>query len=342
MPIKGITDAHTPGRGMERLGVLHKGAERTAEDLAKNRPGKDLTYFRIAFTPERESLLPVWEHLYGREPRTIGGAYLLGGTPDEALMSWLEEWGKSGLYHRCDGETQVAWFDAREGRVVRDQPQKCLAPNCACKQIGRLNFFLPEFVRVTGAFGYFTLQTHSIRDIRHVYGLLSDVLALAGSLFGVPLEISRVEEEIELPEMKAGKPTGKRMHVKKSLINVALQADYVRTDLSRRLLTGSTPSLPVVVDPDTGEKLRLPAPAETSNAWTEEEARKFKNRMNAGGWSDSELLAALGVEKFMLWTGSAQDAANACEDWITEQIRQEEAETRLSDDPGGESKPGGA
>jgi len=299
---------------MERLGVLHKGGVRTDEDIAKNRPGKDLTYFRVAFTPERESLLPVWEHLYGREPRTIGGAYLLGGTPDEALMSWLEEWGRSGLYHRCDGETQVAWFDAKEGRVVRNGAIKCAAPNCQCKQIGRLNFFLPEFVKTTGAFGYFTLQTHSVRDIRHIYGLLSDAHGLAGSLFGVPLTISRVEEEIEIPEMKAGKPTGKRMHVKKSLINVTLDEQYVMTDLAHRLIGSAAPALPAGVDMTTGEK-RLPAHA----AWTEAEARGWVETMHERSYSDSDLLQALGVDKFMLWTGGVVEATAAVKEW-TEQI----------------------
>lgn len=318
MPIRGMTDQHTPGRGMVRIGTLNKGAERTPEDIAKNRPGKDLDYFRVQFTPEREGLHDVWEALYGKEPKWIGGAYLLAHTPDDALSAWKEEWGKSGLYHRCDGAQQVAWYNEREGRVVREGVIACAAPACACKQIGRLNVFLPDFVRLSGLFGYFTLQTHSIRDIRSLSGLLQDASLLIGDLMGVPFTLSRVQTEIELPEMKGGKPTGKRMHVKKSLISINLDPGYVRGELAKRLAYGGElpePAVtPALIDTTTGEK-RLPAGSPVSRQWSEAEARQWVADMHERSYSDSDLLQALEVEKFMLWQGSAADATLAVSEW---------------------------
>src|SRR5690606_3371148 len=119
MPIKSVVQQYTPGRGMVQIGKLFKGAARTAEDIEKKRPGRDLDRrFRVEFGPafQDRAYREVFEQLYG-DGTVIDRALLLARSPDEALSHWFEEWGKSGLFHRCDGEQQAAWFDRSQGRV---------------------------------------------------------------------------------------------------------------------------------------------------------------------------------------------------------------------------------
>lgn len=320
MPIRNVVERYNPGRGMEQIGRLYKGAARTDEDKGANRPGKDLDYFRVKFNDTRTdpAYLAVFEQLYGVKAELLDDAYLIAPTPDSALDSWLEEWGSGGLYHRCDGVEQAAWFDRSRGKVIHDQPAPCARVNggsCACKQIGRVNLFLPRYCYASGLFGYFTLMTHSIKDIVHINAVLNDVHNIRGSLVNVPFTVYREFETIEQPEIdkKTKQPTGNRIHIKKSLIRIRVQAGFVQDVAARFLSGGDAPA-----QLDAPALKALPAPA--GDRWGKERALKWgRNIQRDTGLNDREILTALGVNTLGEWAGDEFSASARVNAWITEQ-----------------------
>ncbi len=331
MPINGLTQHHTSGSGLARLGVLHKGAVRSDADKANNKPGKDLDYFRMQFAPEWQHLQPAWEALYGTQPKTITNAFLMTGNADAALDSWLEQWGASGLIHRCDGHTQRDWFNAEKGKVERNSSKPCEQPSCQCKKIGRINLFLPEFVAQTGALGYVALHTHSVLDIKHLYSLLSDLENLYGTLIRVPFVVSRRPQSVEIPEVKQGKPTGKRMKIVKSLIHIQSDPTFTQQQIAPRLMAVAN-ALPANVNPATGEVIAVrPAlPATTQSAgWSRIEAIAWVDAVTKQypDLTNDNLKTMLGVRLFTEWQGTAEQATQAVNAWI------EEAEAAAEEEP---------
>lgn len=324
MPINSIVKRYKPGRGMEQIGRIHKGAERTAEDIAKKRPGKDLDHFRVTFsdsysTEVREALEQVWEYMHGVNPSTLRGGRLIGESVDDAFSAWYEEWGKSGLFTRCNGEERVAWFDKSQGRVIFDRPQPCAMEHkthpCQCKQVGRINIWFPEFTARTGIYGYFTLITHSIREISNTTALLMDVFATSGTLSGMPVLIYRAPDSWEIPEVdrQTKKPTGNRTTITKSLVFIRPDEEYIKSVAQNALTGGGTaPALP---EPPKA----LPAP--DGDGWTEAEARRWAETIRKDvALNDREILEALGVSKLSEWRGDAVSASQRVSMWIDAQF----------------------
>ncbi len=327
MPIQGLTTQHKAGSGLPRLGTLRKGSARTEEDIARKRPGKDLEHFRVEFEPEFAFLQPAFEELYGAKPKELGGAFVLDGNVDEAFSSWMEAWGQSGLIHRCDGAIQAAWFDATLGRVNRE-PKACEGPGCNCKQIGRLNLFFPALSRHSGAMGYMTLSTHSVRDIKHLYHLLADLQSMYGTLMGVPLVLGRRPETFEVPKTdRTGKPTGERMKITKSLIHLRPDQTFIKANTAPALGSGEQPALPSNVNPETGEIHTQPSlPAPSAKRWTEKEATAWvKHVIEEYTLTTHEIMAALNITKLGDWNGSVKEATDTLNAWIDEMLYQGEA-----------------
>lgn len=320
MPINAILDRYTRGRGMPRIGVLHKGAARTDDDLARKRPGKDLDYFRVAWA-DNLSLTPdeldrIFQGLYGAQPKMIAPIYMLGETPDECLSMWYEEWGKSGLHHRCDGDNQTSWFNSDTGRID-NAPKPCAVQGkgCQCKQIARLNFFSREFMRYSREAGYFTVQTHGMSDIDHLHSVLMDAYALAGTLKEVPFMLTRTPKDFEIPELDkhTGKATGKRITVKKSVLFLRIAPDFIG-----QLAAGENAPAQL----EGGQN--LPAlPAQVAEPrWTEAQARAWKaETQERTGLSNADILQALGVNALGAWSASTTAATRAINRWIDEQMQ---------------------
>lgn len=234
MPIKNLTDKPTGfGAGFPRIGKLYKGAEKEP-----NRPGKDLDHFRIEFEPEFESLRPAWEELYGTSPSEFQPVILARDTVDEAFESWLEEWNQAGaLLRRCDGERVVRWYNDQTGVYIDDSkgiPCQCDPNNRACKQVGRLNLYFPEFIEKTGVLGYFAIQTHSFYDIVTIYKALTELERMRGSIAGLPLVFGRSRRTVSVPNPKQ---TGKRMRVQKSLVYIRPTAQFTTEILLPEMAT---------------------------------------------------------------------------------------------------------
>lgn len=326
MPISkaAITSRYTPARGIERTGRIYKGAARTGEDLAKNRPGRDLgEFFRVELEAkhdwQREALRETWESLYGKQVAELPFAFVLSATADEAFPFGNEQWGKSGMLRQCDGEKQSLWLNSQLGKLDRT-PIPCAYPECQCQQIGRLNIVLPQFIRECGGTpGFFTLATHSKIDIEHIYNRLRAAQEMNGTLIGVPFRISRRKEVINIPEMKDNKPTGKRIPTPKWVIDLSMESTFVPAQIAAAavpMLTApsSTPALPEVVD---GEIMDEPK----EHPWSPVEQDKFSRHWSSQGVTAGDQARALGVTSLRDWKRSAETANRRMSQWIEQQLR---------------------
>lgn len=318
MPIKNLTDQNSRSldKGMPLLGRIYKGAARTDEDLKKNRPGKDLDHFRVEFEPQYEHLRSMFEMLYGTEPAQLPDAYLPGERTDDVLETWREEWAKGGLVHRCDGEEQSAWFDRSQGKVVYT-PAPC-AQSCQCRIEGRLMVMLKGLTKETGVIGKFMLKTHSIHDVLTLTNVLSAHEKMYGSLRGVRFVAGRVDKAISIPEVKGGQPTGNRITITKSVITLRVDEESAK---AYALLAFNTPDgTHALPEPDAPRQLTAPEPDKLGPQWTEDDVKDFVRMYRAKTFSDSEVLGALQVERFMQWQGSLEQAITALEQWHNDQL----------------------
>lgn len=274
MPVYGLSDRHSAGSGLPRLGRLFKGAKRSEEDLKRNRSGREQETWRIEFDALYLDLQPIWDEFYGdQQLKTIPGVYLMGNTVDDAFESYMESWGSNKLLkHKCDTKMQVKWFNPEIGKVD-NTPKPCEQPNCDCQLVGRLNILIPDFQRYAGVLGFFCVNTGSFRDVSRIFKYLSDIQSFYGSVGGIPFFLTRVAEPVEIPEVKDGKATGKRFKSTKHFISLIVDPEFVKTtDMKNQQR-----ALPANVDPSTGEKM-LP---DRAPEWSESNEGESASPRNA-------------------------------------------------------------
>jgi hypothetical protein len=205
MPIRGLTRREDVTPRFTRLGKLKKG------EIVNGSP-VDLDYLRfVGEGANADEIERAFRDTYGPEPREIN-VYLPYKTLDENWQTWMEEWGKSGLIHRCDGEVMVQWLDLDKRYVTdydqhRNQPcpyhagQKRTKQNPGCTQVGRLAVIVPELLQA-GFVGYVTLEIHSVNDLSNLTASLLDAENKSGSaqrdtgLQGILFKLRRQEEQI--------------------------------------------------------------------------------------------------------------------------------------------------
>lgn len=254
MPIVDLTTNRktTVTEVLPRLATLYKGAPRPEDG---KRPGKDLTYFRVEFTPEYEHLAPLWRRMYGDQPEQFPHVYLTAPDVDTAFPTWMEEWSASALLRRCDGETQVLNYDPATGRS-RPVNTPCLRKSggCNCRRIGRLNLFLPHLCSEAGVIGWVTLSTHSVLDILNIYGYLSWITdGWRRSLMGIEFILGRAPRTVSFFDEEQQR----RMKVKKSLVYLAASPDYVQRVILPRVTSGEMAAQPPALE--AGSLPALPA-----------------------------------------------------------------------------------
>lgn len=246
MPIKSLVDSHRAGAGLPRIARLYKGAPKPENG---RQPGKDLNHFRIEFELQYADLSAIWTELYGDKPTEFAGIMLAGNTVDDVYDFWYEDWTATTLLHRCDGEEQHKWWN-KEAAMYQTSRIACAKDGqqpCACKMIGRLEFFIPEFVDATGVLGKISATTHSTSDVLTTYKYLRDMQALYKGLSGVPFVFGRAPRTMSVPNPKKA---GERMNVTKSLFYLHVTADFTRQRLlpamaaTLELPAGTAPALP--------------------------------------------------------------------------------------------------
>lgn len=190
MPIQGLT---TRDGSFFELGIIRKGGAKTDS----HKPGPDLDFFR--FVSADRQAMDAFKKVFGDQPREIDFVVPFP-TLEENFEAWREAYVASGLSHRCDGVTCVAWRDER-GKM-QFTPKPCPTPtdeqrkNGGCKQVCRMKIIIPALKR----FAFITVTSTSIYDIISLHQQLLGVqLANDGNLRGVPLILRRVQREISTP-----------------------------------------------------------------------------------------------------------------------------------------------
>lgn len=232
MPIKGQTDTPRPaGSGLPLIATIRKGGEKVE---GSNRPGPDLTYFRVDFEPQFADLASVFQTIYGVEPTTFPNVLLLQDDVDSVFPNWKEMWnGSRTLLRRCDGEQQIRRY---ENGQYNNMPVPCIAPHCECKPMGRLTFMLGDFLAATSVLGVFTIVTHSGEDIRRIFNFLNDTKTIAGHLLNLPLVLGRAPQETTAPDPRN---KGQRIKVTKSLLWMSVMPEATKDVVIARLTGGA-------------------------------------------------------------------------------------------------------
>ncbi len=208
MPIKGLTDKAST---FPQVGALRKGGE-----AVDGKRGKDLAHFR--FTSDLKEVQDKFASVYGESPASVR-VYLPYQTPSENFSAWIENWSKSGLMWRGDGENLVLWRTTSGTYSQETKPQPV-----GGKQVGRLSVIIPELERLA----YVTALTSSIHDIMTMSSVLEQYYALSGDLRGIPFILSRVSKMVSTPTDDGG-----RARREKFLWHIEADAQWVRLKMSR-------------------------------------------------------------------------------------------------------------
>jgi hypothetical protein len=222
MSVIGLTDDKTR-KIYALLGKLRKGDKKTDP----KKPGRDLTYLRFDCTDP--DAVKAFEAAYGREPRAIN-CFLPYASVDDNFVNWREEWGKSGLRHRCDGQTMVVWWDESRGIFSRE-PRPCPYADLPdhekkCRLAGNLHVIVPELKTLKRI----EVVTSSIWDFIELHGNLlaieekaQQASAIARrniSIASIPLILVRSPRMVPCPVVKDGRRTGERVRREIWLLHV--------------------------------------------------------------------------------------------------------------------------
>lgn len=243
MPIIGVTDQ---GARYPRLGTIRKG---DVKPQTGNAPGRDLGE-ALRFVGADEEVQRDWTQALGSDRLSAVTVRLAYPTVDQCWTAWKEVWVTGGLVRRCNGRDTVLWRDEQGEyhgpELGGGEPAKpCLGEKCGCKEVGRLEVFVPALPRL----GTVTVMTTSIHDILNIDGCLRAVEAAFGDLTRIPLRLKRVQRAVSCPD---GKNPGKRVRMQKWLLALEVEPTWVRYMLDTTAAT--TPAL-------AGETPRaLPAP----------------------------------------------------------------------------------
>lgn len=246
MPIIGLTNQVA---ALPRIGILRKGAPKPERG-----PGRDLKHFR--FQTEDQDAAEKFAHFYGTEPKLIR-FFLPERTAEENFECWREEWVRSSLKHRCDGQTCVQSLTSSGDYT--DEPLPCPYLELpdrkkGCKQVGRLQVVIPELKRLA----YVVVLTTSIHDILELYANLRALEATRGDLRGIPLHLYRVPRKISVPD-----DNGKRSRVEKWLLHIEAQPRWVELQLAAaeeaalpkaNIQQFALPPAPIADDGDEGDE----------------------------------------------------------------------------------------
>ena len=245
MPIKGMTDR---AAGFPEIGRIRKGGPK-----GQNKPGPDLTYFRVEFDESEKEAEAKFREIYGDQPDRLR-IMIPTNLIDEVWDAWVEAYVAGGQVHRSDGERVFYHVDPLTGdRTVLDGEPLTMCPSKEGKPVafyigangqkkplyaapvGRLKVIIPDIYR----FAYLTLVTTSQHDIGNISSQLRMILDVHGKIAGVPLIMQRKPRKISVPM-----PEGKRVRMEKWLISVEADPEWV----SAKLIAMAREALPETVE----------------------------------------------------------------------------------------------
>lgn len=239
MPIKSIVGMSTRGQAFPQIGNWRKGAKKTG-----NRPGKDLTYFRVEVDPLETEALEIIREVYGDEPNPVN-IFMPFPTVLENFDFWYEAYQASRLIGRSEGPGGliVRLVDHSNGDVLVSGGI-CVIPFAdynvgdpvphtkyagkdhkgdyiKWKATGRLRVIVPELRRAV----YFMVHTTSILDCQRIFEALENYYEnfSHGDLRGIPMRMRRSPVTIRYPDPNN---PGQRRTTEKWLISLELHPTY--------------------------------------------------------------------------------------------------------------------
>jgi hypothetical protein len=237
--IIGLTDDIQPR--LTRLGKLRKGGDKTTNGF-----GPDLDHFR--FTSDRPEIVTAFERAFGKAPRSVL-VYTFAENTEQVFSTWCEIWDKSGLVHRCDGQTMSVWRNGdkyeRGAKPCAGGHDKGYPRNDA---VGRLEVVVPELIEA-GFVGTVTMETHSLNDIISISSSLEYVRVQRKTLAGAAFNLRRVSENISVPGW--GDRKGQRNRADKWLVKLDPVAEFALRQLAQ--VSEFLIEAPRQVDGETGE-----------------------------------------------------------------------------------------
>lgn len=198
MPIKGISDI----RRLPRVGKIHLGIKKT------NSNGKEYPtptdYFVVKEDDSTSAQAAAAFHsVYGDQPKEISIAFA-SDNPDDFFPQWLSSYrggeGRHELYCQGDGVT-ASRVDGQGGRMTLS----CLHKDCPlymagkCKDLGKLQFFLPE---VPGL-GCWQLDTTSYHTMVQLNSSIDMIRALTGGKIKMMPLTLRLVPKVVSPDGKS-------------------------------------------------------------------------------------------------------------------------------------------
>lgn len=322
MPIKGLTDR---GQAFPQIGTIRKGDKKT-----ENKPGKDLTYFRVEIDEREKEAIASFDKAYGPKPTDLN-VLLPFNEIEKFWDAWRELYNTGALVHRCDGEFVNYEIDPVSGQVlVRDwlndqgervacKLQKHPDKRKRCRPVGRLKVVIPEL----GRLGYFTLNTTSLFDVIHISEQLGALAQINnGQMAGVPMILKRRPAMVSTPITDKETGQTKRARVEKWLISIEANPKWVAAkiksmhlaalpEFARPLIDGPKAETPIdeedeiedenIIDngtlPGEADHAEAEAPAEINLPTTGEAFVEWRKKMiEAKRFTMKESFDALGED----------------------------------------------
>ncbi len=212
---------HRRRKRFPEIGRIRKGAPKE-----KNKPGKDLTYFRIDLDTEDpgydEAQRLLFQH-YQEEPRALD-VFLPFPTVDDNYEAYYEAYLQSGLVFRGEywpdehGHRKVLYIDKRRVGLSIDldvglmfnpaepigsyKTQKGKPKPLIAVSVGRLRVILPVLKRLASL----TVLTGSKHDISQLDEQLAALEDFGSQLTAIPLLLTRKPKKIKTPSGEDGEP----------------------------------------------------------------------------------------------------------------------------------------
>jgi hypothetical protein len=271
MPIKGLTDR---ALAFPEIGQIRKGAKKEP-----NKPGADLTYFRVEFDEQEAKASAAFKKIYGEKPAYIRIIFPFNEI-ERMWDAWYEAYTAGRMIARSDGEFVTYMLDETGEITVHNgvdaAGQKVPHPangiagkdfqgkDVKFKPTGRLKVLIPELSRAA----YLTVMTTSVHDIANISAQLGAFKELNnGQLAGIPFLLRRRPKAISTPS-----GNGQRARRVKWLISIEADPEWVKAKL------GEVRALAM---PQIDESLLLPS-GEVEQAvdveWDDDEFSEFETQ----------------------------------------------------------------
>jgi hypothetical protein len=232
MPILGLTDR---GMAFPMIGKIRKGAKKKENE---NRPGEDLTYFRLDFDLNESASAELFKSIYGDQPQSINFHLPPSETLEDVASFWLEAYTAGRMVARSDGEIYHYLIDTKNNNVLVqngelvDQKGKTYPYNpkepsgyytsqktgkempIYCKPVGRIRIVIPELRRAA----WLMFMTGSKYDCMNLSSEIATLTQMPYRISSIPLILTRKPREISCPDAK----TGQKVRRTKWLVDIEI------------------------------------------------------------------------------------------------------------------------